>query len=128
MRPSQANIAKSVVPEPLWNQELPPEIQGGYSWQDPQVLLKSLSASNNSTYSNHLDIVDFVNVGGAQSEKVMSDNSGFQISCSGPNKPKLEKLTLRQWSTANLTIFFPFRGPCCSVLNSFFALWIFEMV
>lgn len=106
MRASQANIAKSVVPEPLRNQELPPEIQGGYSWQDPQVHLKSLSASSNSTCSNHLDIVDFVNVGGAhQSEKVMSDNSGFQIICrSGPNKPKLENLTLCQWSTANLAI------------------------
>lgn len=92
MRASQANIAKSIVPEPLRNQELPPEIQGGYTWQDPQVHLKSLSASSNSTCSNHLDIVDFVNVGGAhQSEKVMSDNSGFQIICrSGPNKPKLE--------------------------------------
>lgn len=36
MRASQANIAKSIVPEPLRNQGLPPEIQGGYSWQKCQ--------------------------------------------------------------------------------------------
>lgn len=35
----------------------------------------------------------------------MLDNSGFQIICrSGPNKPKLEKLTLWKWPSANLAI------------------------
>lgn len=43
----------------LWNQEPSPEIQGGYSWKDPQVHLKSFYKCK------HLDIADFVNTGGA---------------------------------------------------------------
>lgn len=68
---------------------------GMYSWQDPQIYLKSLVPSNSS---NYLDIVD-------QSERVLSNNDDGQlIFKSGPAKPKLESISISQWSVANLGI------------------------
>ncbi|XP_062605897.1 uncharacterized protein LOC134267691 [Saccostrea cucullata] len=76
---------------------------GMFSWQDPQIYLKSLSAPTSSQYH---DIVDFVNLAAAsQSERVLSNNEDGQLVFkSGPSKPKLENISLSQWSVANLAI------------------------
>ncbi|CAG2234982.1 unnamed protein product [Mytilus edulis] len=76
------------------------------SWKDPQIFLKS---SFNDVTINFYDITDFVNVhmSGTSEEKLISDASGGQlIFKSGPVKPKLESLSLCQWSSANLSIMY----------------------
>lgn len=79
-------------------------LPGMYSWQDPQVYLKSLDSLNLGA-SNYLDITDFVNQSSATEERVVSrDGEGQLIYKSGPAKPKLESLSICQWSTANLAI------------------------
>ena len=75
---------------------------GTYSWQDPQIYLKSLTTQSNTSY---FDIVDFVSATSEQSERVLSNNDDGQlIFKSGPVKPKLESLSISQWSVANLAI------------------------
>lgn len=78
------------------------------TWQDPQLCFKSV---DNNLSSKHLDIVDFVssNVGGINvgQENLLSDASGGQlIYKSGPAKPKLESISLSDWSVANLSIMY----------------------
>ncbi|CAC5398776.1 unnamed protein product [Mytilus coruscus] len=64
------------------------------SWQDPQIFIKSLG--NNKSYSNYLDIVDFVMLSGVNSgdndERIVSESG------SGPVKP-LRDLHLDAWVT-----------------------------
>lgn len=74
------------------------------SWQDPQIYFKSLNAGKNETF---LDIVDFVNNYGnyGNDEKLLSTSSNGQLVFkSGPVKPKLESVSICQWSMANLAI------------------------
>jgi hypothetical protein len=80
---------------------------GTYTWQDPQIYIKSMVAPRAS--SSHLDIVDFVNVAGGAvilEEVVSGSVNGQLIYKSGPAKPKLESVTLNQWSMANLAILY----------------------
>lgn len=75
---------------------------GTYSWQDPQIYLKSLNASSSK---EHYDIADFVNSCSLHTERVISDNDDGQLIFKlGPAKPKLESLSVPQWSVANLAI------------------------
>lgn len=80
-----------------------PPITGMFSWQDPQVFLKSSMGSKTSFYN----IVDFVDINQVASDKIVSlgDNLEF-VYKTGPRKPKLEDLTLTQWSGANLAILY----------------------
>ncbi|CAC5422338.1 unnamed protein product [Mytilus coruscus] len=75
------------------------------SWQDPQIYLKSLNSSGSSVV--YYDIVDFVQSSGGffDEEKLISKSDcGQLVFKSGPSKPKLETVTMCQWSMANLAI------------------------
>ncbi|CAC5380696.1 unnamed protein product [Mytilus coruscus] len=79
-----------------------------FSWKDPQILLKSASFDPNV---NYFDITDFLpNKLGElteSEEKLVSEASGGKLVFkSGPAKPKLETLTVTQWSMANLSIMY----------------------
>jgi len=75
-------------------------------WQDPQIYIKSLS---NTQDNNYHDIVDFVSASGTSfnDETLLSYSStGQLIFKSGPSKPKLELISLCQWSMASLAILY----------------------
>jgi hypothetical protein len=81
---------------------IPAPVSGMHSWQDPQIYLKSLNSGGPKDF---YDIVDFVNTGSTTTERVLSNNSDGQLVFkSGPSKPKLENITVPQWSVANLAI------------------------
>ena len=77
------------------------------SWQDPQVHLATATGKSASVYH---DICDFVT--NTVEEEVVIGGQGDQqiIVKSGPKKPKLEALTLSQWSIANLSILYRLVG------------------
>lgn len=78
-------------------------VTGNVSWQDPQVYLKSLSSTKSTCYN----VVDFVDVGAEVSEKIVSSGEDFVFLCrSGSKKPKLESLSIAQWSSANIAILY----------------------
>ena len=71
------------------------------SWQDPQVHIATATGKSSSAF---YDICGFVPT--AVEEEVVIGGQGEQqiVVKSGPKKPKLENLTLSQWSIANLGI------------------------
>ena len=73
------------------------------SWQDPQVHIATATGKSSSAY---YDICDFVPK--AVEEEVVIGGQGEQqiVVKAGPKKPKLENLTLSQWSVANLAILY----------------------
>ena len=80
-----------------------PPVTGMYSWQDPQVYLKSTTNSKPLCYN----IVDFVDMNFSGSEKVVSTEGDFELVCrTGVRKPKLENVTISQWSGANIAILY----------------------
>jgi hypothetical protein len=81
-------------------------IGDNFSWQDPQIYIKSLT---NTQDNNYHDIVDFVSASGTSfnDETLLSYSSTRQlIFKSGPSKPKLELISLCQWSMASLAILY----------------------
>ena len=72
-----------------------------HSWSDPQIFLES--ADSGTSVSTHLDITDFIS--NTVEEEIIVGGNGTQqvIVKSGPRKPKLENVTLAQWSVANLS-------------------------
>jgi hypothetical protein len=85
-------------------------VTGNASWQDPQVYLKSLASTKSTCYN----IVDFVDVGSSPSEKIVSAGEDIEIVCrSGTKKPKLEHLSLAQWSMANIAILYKLTQDGC---------------
>ena len=83
-------------------------VNSNLSWQDPQIYLKSANMDSKIVYN---DISDFVSydIGGTSmsEERLISDTSGGQLVFkSGPLRPKLESLSLCQWSRANLSIMY----------------------
>jgi hypothetical protein len=92
---SGSQVGAPVVP--------PAPITGMASWADPQVYLKSLASAKPTCYN----IVDFVDVGSSPAERIVSAGDDIEIVCrSGAKKPKLETLTLAQWSMANIAILY----------------------
>ena len=73
------------------------------SWNDPQIHIASATGKLTSTY---YDICDFVPH--SLDEDLVVGGQGEQqlVIKSGPKKPKLESLTLSQWSIANLAILY----------------------
>lgn len=73
------------------------------SWSDPHI---HISAAAGGKSVSHLDICDFVQSNIA--EEVVLGGQGEQqiIVKAGPKKPRLENLTLCQWSVANLAILY----------------------
>lgn len=79
-----------------------------FSWQDPQVCLKSLGQQQNVQY---YDIVDFANLSGSLysnvEDRVLSNAEGGQLVFkTGPAKSKLESLNISQWSLASNAILY----------------------
>ena len=77
------------------------------SWNDPQIPLLSVAGKSTPSY---LDICDFVQ--SSIEEEVVLGSQGDQqiIVKSGPKKPRIENLTLSQWSVANLAILYKLVG------------------
>ena len=77
------------------------------SWNDPQI---HISSASGKSATNYLDICDFVQ--SSVEEEVVLGGQGDQqvIVKSGPRKPRLEGLTLCQWSVANLSILYKLVG------------------
>lgn len=75
------------------------------SWTDPQVFLHM--AAGKATSATHHDITDFANLSSmvVREEVVGSGSSGAELVWrTGPRKPKLQALSIPQWSVANLAI------------------------
>ena len=89
------------------------------SWQDPQIHLRS-SASGRSAHAYH-DIVGFVGKDTMEETVMAGMHEGGQDIIKSGVKPKLESLTLSQWSIANLTILYTLVGEgkleCNSILD-----------
>lgn len=78
------------------------------SWRDPQIYLAAAaSGKSNPTF---YDITEFV-TGNMEEEIVVGGNGAQQVVLkSGPKKPKIESVTLAQWSVANLAILYRLLG------------------
>ena len=79
------------------------------SWNDPQV---HISTASGKSVTQYLDICDFVQSTVIHEEDVILGGQGDQqiVIKSGPKKPRLENLTLSQWSVANLSILYKLVG------------------
>ena len=78
------------------------------SWKDPKIYLAS--AATGKSASTHYDIVDFV-CGNAEEEIVVGGTGSHQVVLkAGPKKPKLETVSLSQWTIANLAILYKLHG------------------
>ena len=77
------------------------------SWQDPQVHIANATGKSASPY---YDICDFIP--NAVEEELVVGGQGEQklVIKSAPKKPKVENLTLSQWSVANLAILYKLVG------------------
>ena len=75
-----------------------------HSWKDPQIYLSS--AANGKSASTPYDIVDFVS--GEDGRRNYWGGTGAHqvVLKSGPKKPRLENVTLAQWTIANLAILY----------------------
>ena len=73
------------------------------SWQDPQIHIATATGKSGLLY---LDVCDFV-PHSVEEELVIGGQGEQQVVVkSGPKKPKLETLSLSQWSIANLSILY----------------------
>ena len=78
------------------------------SWKDPQIYLSS--AANGKSASSHYHLVDFVS-GNVEEEIVVGGSGSHQVILkSGPKKPKLENVSLAQWTIPNLSILYRLHG------------------
>ena len=74
------------------------------SWKDPQIYLAR--AASGKCIHNYYDITDFV-AGNMEEEIVVGGNGTQQVILkSGPEKPKIENVTLAQWCVANNAILY----------------------
>ena len=73
------------------------------AWQDPQIHIANATGKSSSS---HYDICDFV-PHSVEEELIIGGQGEQQVVVkSGPKKPKLENLSLSQWSIANLAILY----------------------
>lgn len=78
------------------------------SWNDPQV---HISTASGKSVAQYLDICDFVQNVVHEEDVVLGGQGDQQIVVkSGPKKPRIENLTLSQWSVANLSILYKLAG------------------
>ena len=79
-----------------------------YSWNNPQVYLAA--AASGKSAIPYYDITDFV-ADNTEGETLIAGNSSQEVIFrSGPQKVKLENVTLAQWSVANLAILYKLAG------------------
>ena len=77
-------------------------------WEDPQVHL--VSSATGRSGNVHYDVVDFITKDAVEEEVVAGTQEGRQIIVKSGIKPKLEAITLSQWSIANLAIMYKVLG------------------
>ncbi|KAK2144921.1 hypothetical protein NP493_4089g00002 [Ridgeia piscesae] len=77
-------------------------------WQDPQVHL--VSSATGRSCNVHYDVVDFIAKDTVEEEVVAGTQEGRQNIVKSGVKPKLEAITLSQWSIANLAIMYRLLG------------------
>ena len=77
------------------------------SWQDPQIHLMTAAAGRSCHY---YDVVDFIGRDVVEEEVVAGTNDGNHIVVKSGVKPKIESITLSQWSIASLAILFQAPG------------------
>ena len=88
-------------------QQLQQQQQQPQSWNDPQI---HLATATGKSVTGYHDICDFVQ-SSVEEETVIGGHGDQQVIFkSGPKKPKLESLTLSQWSIANLAILYKMVG------------------
>ena len=78
------------------------------SWQDPQVHL--VASATGRSGNVHYDVIDFIAKDAVEEEVVAGTQEGRQIIVKSGVKPKLEGITLSQWSIANLAIMYRLLG------------------
>ena len=78
------------------------------SWHDPQIHI-SVAASGKSSISYH-DIADFISREKVEEEVISGAWEGTQIVVKSGAKPKLDSISLSQWSIANLAILYMLVG------------------
>ena len=77
-------------------------------WQDPQVHL--ISSATGRSANVHYNVVDFTGKDAVEEEVVAGTHEGRQIIVKSGVKPKLEAITLSQWSIANMAIIYRLLG------------------
>ena len=77
-------------------------------WQDPQIHL--LSAATGKSACAHYDVVNFIGKETVEEEIVAGSHDGKHIVVKSGVKPKIETITLSQWSIANLVILYKLLG------------------
>jgi len=77
------------------------------SWQDPQIHLMTAAAGRSCAY---YDVVDFIGRDMVEEEVVAGTTDGNRIIVKSGVKPKLESITLSQWSIGNLAILYKLLG------------------
>ena len=88
--------------------QLPTASVLSHSWKDPQIYLES--AATGKSVPTHYDITDFIS-STVEEEIIVGGNGSQQVVVkSGPRKPKLENVSLAQWSVANLAILYKLVG------------------
>ena len=91
---ANSNANASTTPQPSWN--------------DPLV---HISTAAGKSVAQYLDICDFVPNTVVEEDVILGGQGDQQIVVkSGPKKPRLEALTLSQWSVANLSILYKLVG------------------
>ena len=75
-----------------------------HSWKDPQMYLESAATGKSATL--HYDITDFISSTVEEEINVGGNGSQQVVVKSGPRKPKLENVSLAQWSVVNLAILY----------------------
>ena len=88
-------------------QPQPPAIGNTTSWQDPRIYLAAAAVGKSTC---HHDIADFVAKDSLCEDVVAGTHDGTHIVLKSGSKPKLDNITLSQWSIANLAILYVLLG------------------
>ena len=88
-------------------QPQPPAVGNTTSWQDPRIYLAAAAVGKSTC---HHDIADFVAKDSVCEDVVAGTHDGTHIVVKSGSKPKLDNITLSQWSIANLAILYVLLG------------------
>ena len=107
-QPQFSTNSSAVSSSPLTFDQTVSNSPQNMSWKDAQIYLSS--AANGKSASVHYDIVDFVD-GGMEEEIIVGGAGSHQVVLkSGPKKPRLENVSLAQWTVANLAILYKLKA------------------
>ena len=104
---TDATGASSLFGVQQQHQPQPPAVGNTTSWQDPRIHLAAAAVDNSTC---HHDIADFVAKDSLCEDVVAGTHDCTHIVVKSASKPKLDNITLSQWSIANLTILYVLLG------------------